>query len=103
MPANVDGGSVGRALGAAGRRWARGVAPLRPRARIQAAAAEPGVLEQDEVVAGRDARAAVGDDGLAAVDAGRGEALSQALDRQQPAVGPEVLARGQAARARDVA
>ena len=45
-------------------RAVRVAAPLRPRAGEQAAGAEPGVLEREQVVAGGDARAAVGDDRL---------------------------------------
>ena len=70
---------------------------------VQPAGPEPGVLEHDQVVAGGDARAAVGDDRAGAVDAGRGEARAQLVAVEQPAVGAEVLAGRQAARAGDVA
>ena len=58
-------------------RAVRVAAPLRPRAREQAAGAEPGVLDREQVVAGGDARAAVGDDGLGAGDADLGELRAQ--------------------------
>ena len=70
---------------------------------VQPPAPQPGVLEHDQVVAGGDAGAAVGDDRLGAVDAGRLEAAAQLVAREQAAVLAEVLARREAAGARDVA
>src|SRR4051812_35196784 len=74
------GESVSHEALGSGRRLDRtgdGVAPLGPGARVEAAAAEARVLDDEQVVAGGDARAAVGDDRRDAVDADRGATLAQ--------------------------
>src|SRR5829696_5747548 len=80
-----------------------GVAPLRPRARVEPTRTEAGVLEHDKVMAGGHARAAVGDDRAGAVDAGGGEALPKLGAVEQAAIGAEMLAGREAAGAGDVA
>ena len=61
------------------------------------------MLEHDQVVAGGHAGAAVGDDRARAVYAGLREAAAQLVDREQTAVGAEVLAGVEAAGSGDVA
>src|SRR3954462_15015439 len=78
------------------------VAVLRPRAGIEAALAEAGVLEWEQVVAGGDARAAGGDDLRGVLDARVGVDAAQRLDGDEAAALPDVLARRHAARAGDV-
>src|SRR3954471_9759623 len=80
-----------------------GVAVLRPRAWIQASGPEAGVLEREQVVTRGDARAAGGDDGRAVADAGGLEDRAEGVDRREPALLVDGLARRDAARARDVA
>src|SRR4051812_34618557 len=85
------------------RRGTRRVAPLRPRAGVEAAFAEARVLDREQVVARGDAGAAVGDDRRAFDDAGLGELRAQPVGREEAAVRVDVLARRDAVRARDVA
>src|SRR3990172_9135638 len=69
-------------------------APLRPRAGIKPCPAEPGDVHREKIVAGGDARSAVGDhgvDGSASQD--RLEARPQILRRKEPAVGREARGR----------
>src|SRR6266511_3104604 len=87
----------------AARGRAAGVAAvLRPRAGVEPAGAQAGMLEREQVVTGRNARPAVRDHGRTLCDTYRREPLAQLGHRQEPAARVHVLPAGQVACARDV-
>src|SRR5688500_7384570 len=71
---------------AGGDRAIGGGAVLRPGAGVEPTGGEAGQLERQQVVAGRDAGAAVADDRRPVGDAERREAAAQLLGREEPAV-----------------
>src|ERR1700760_802074 len=94
LPLGNDCPTANRSGGVAGGGGAGGVAVLGPGAGVQAAAAETGVLDHQQVVAGGDAGAAVGDERGGVGDAGLGQLLAELPDRQEPALGAQGLAAG---------